>query len=196
MLKKISLDMVPLTFANEKPGTTCYCILDKEYVFHGNSSQKKYKINAMNRMGLKRLPLIVPGGCVVLQENDIILYHYTTQPDDFFRIWSIYLMNFLKERHIKAFIGHELNAKHHDLLIKGKDHTYKFGTHSENEAWPGLYFSCCGIAFHVKTNHIRKITAVSETKVPRGLSSWGIKTEEIEQLFLKFMKEVYNEELK
>ena len=192
MLKKISIDDGVNMLAHGKPQDTYYIVLDKEYAFHGNSPQKKYNINVMNRMHISRLPLIVPGGCVVMQEGDIIIYHYSTEKDNFFINWWNFLSAKLHECNIDAQLGHELTELHHDMLVHNKDDKYfKFGTHSENLAWPGLYFSCCGIMLHVNIRHIRQITSVSGVKYPRGLSAWGVKTEDIETWFLEFMQKKY-----
>lgn len=196
MLRKISIDDGAKMIADGKPGETYYIILDKEYVFHGNSPEKRYKIDEMNRMGLPRLSLIVPGGCVVLQKGDLIVYHYSTAADEFFAKWVKFFENKLKSRNIPFELGHELfNAKHHDFLIPKKEpqHWWKVGTHSENFAWPGLYFSCFGLVNRVNIRHIRRITDISTIKEPAGLRAWGITSEDLEIWFLEFMEETYKE---
>ena len=198
MLKKISIDDGAQMIATGKPGETYYIILEKEYVFHGYSDkpEKKFNIDAINRMHLQRLPLIVPGGCVVLQKGDLIVYHYSSGPDNFFANWVKFFEKKLKAKNIPFELGHELfNERHHDFLIKKKekDMWWKVGTHSENFAWEGLYFSCFGVVDHINLKHIKQVTRVSEKKEPAGLSAWGITSEMLEQWFLEFMKEVYRE---
>lgn len=198
-LQKKTIDETIEIYTKGKPGETYYCILEREHVFHGASDkpEKQFNINAINRMQLGRLPLLVPGGCVVLQKGDLIVYHYSVQPDNFFANWVDFFGAKLKERNIPFELGHELfNSKHHDFLIKKKEPNkwWKVGTHSENFAWEGLYFCCFGIVDHINLKHIKQVTTVSDIKEPAGLSAWGISSEMIEQWFLEFMKKFYNEE--
>lgn len=197
MLKKISIDDGAKTVWEGKPGQTYYIILEREYVFHGFTDKPEKKINkdAINRMHLDTLSLIVPGGCVVMQKGDLIVYHYSHGADGFFANWVTFFTKKLAKRNIKLEIDHELiNDKHHDLLIRKKTGSFwKIGTQSENFAKPDLYFCCMGIMDHVNIKHISKVVKVSEWKEPAGLSAWGISSDDLEQWFLEFMRTVYKE---
>lgn len=184
-VKKVSIDWGVEHLTEGKPGETYYIILDKEYVFHGQS-KKRRDLNEIKRLQLGILKLPVAGGTVVLQPGDLIIYHFSEEKDDFFHDWSSYLLDYMRNRGLNVILDHPLSEPHHDFLLQGAQKTYKFGTHSEGPNAFGGYFSCCGIATRVNHKHIKQITVLSEKKIPQGVSAWGISSEELEQVFLDF----------
>lgn len=119
------------------------------------------------------------GGTILSNKGDILLGHFAELNNGWRDSFMIYFTNWLKSKGLNA------ECNNNDILVDG----YKVC---------GMCITCYGridytggiISMNVNLDHIKAICKKPMQKVPKGLSEYGITTEEVEQMFLEFCKEV------
>lgn len=157
---------------NKKTGIA-YCVHDKKSVFITETDS----INAdiCEELDYTVLDTRHTGGVVVVSEGDISVIHFGEIGNDWMHNFARYLIERYRDRGLDAsFDGN-------DVLVDG----YKI---SGLSATPHGHVQYSTIHIGVNTNldHIKAICKKPMVKVPRGLSEYGITTEEVEQMFLDF----------
>ena len=121
------------------------------------------------------------GGTILANEGDIIFSHLEAPENGWLFRFAGYFVNWLK--------GKGLNAEYldNDILVDG----YKVcGTCITR--YGRIDFSSAYIGINTNLNHIKAICRKPMKKVPKGLSEYGITTEEVEQMFLDFCESEEN----
>lgn len=157
---------------NQKHGIA-YCVHDKRSVFVSASSE----INSdfCNEMGYMILETQHSGGAVVVNEGDVSVVIFGEINNNYMLKFASYLIDRYKERGLDAtFDGN-------DILIDG----YKISGLSATP-YGNIQYSTIHIGINTNLDHIKAICRKPMKKIPKGLSEYGITTEEVEQMFLAF----------
>ena len=109
------------------------------------------------------------GGVVVVSEGDISVVHFGAIGDKWMRRFADYLIEQYKKRGLKA------TYEDNDVLIDG----YKISGLSATP-YGHIQYSTIHIGINTNLEHIKAICRKPMKKVPKGLSEYGITTEEIE----------------
>lgn len=115
------------------------------------------------------------GGTILANQGDIIVSHLDTPDNDWLNRFVVYFVEWLK--------GKGLNAErdNNDILVDG----YKVcGTCITR--YGRIDFSSAILGINTNIEHIKKICKKPMVKVPKGLSEYGITTQEVEEMFLDF----------
>ena len=115
------------------------------------------------------------GGTILATEGDIILSHLDEPGNGWIQRFAVHFVDWLRAR--------GLNAEYtdNDVLVDG----YKVcGTCVTR--YGRIDFSSAILTVNANLDHIKAICKKPMVKVPRGLSEYGITTEEVEQMFLEF----------
>lgn len=115
------------------------------------------------------------GGTILANKGDIIFSHLDTPDNGWLTRFADYFVDWLK------FKG--LNAEYadNDILVDG----YKVCGLCITR-YGRIDFSSAFIGINTNLDHIKAICRKPMVKVPKGLSEYGITTEEVEQMFLAF----------
>ena len=115
------------------------------------------------------------GGTIVANAGDIMFSHVDVPENGWITRFAEYFVEWLKEK--------GLNAEYvdNDILVDG----YKvFGLCITR--YGRVDFSSGFISMNTNLGHIKQICRKPMKKVPKGLSEYGITTEEVEAMFLEF----------
>lgn len=118
------------------------------------------------------------GGTILANGGDIIVSHLDAPENGWLDRFVAYFLEWLK--------GKGLNAEFadNDILIDG----YKVcGTCITR--YGRIDFSSAILAVNTNLDHIKAICRKPMKKVPKGLSKYGITTEEVEEMFLAFCEQ-------
>ena len=152
-----------------------YGISDRVYVFSGIHSKLDNEFCA--RQNLIVIPTPNDGGTIVTGKGDIDIGFFSKDVHNTFNDeFAKCLIDYLVARGLDASL-----AKN-DIVI---DTIYKVGSHSRVQYGPILY-SAFHISINVDLELIKAVCMKPMKKIPKGLSDYGITSEEMEQLFLKF----------
>lgn len=157
---------------NKKHGMA-YCVHDEKSIFIASP-------NAINEavceeLGYKVLDTQHTGGAVVVSEGDMSVVHFGEIGNDFMHRFALYLIERYKGKGLDAtFDGN-------DVLIDG----YKISGLSATP-YGHIQYSTIHIGVNTNLDHIKAICKKPMVKVPKGLSEYGITTDEAERMFLAF----------
>lgn len=115
------------------------------------------------------------GGTILANKGDIILSHLDTPENGWLFKFAEHFVDWLKSKGLNAeYIGN-------DILVDG----YKVCGLCITR-YGRIDFSSAYIGINIDLDHIKQICRKPMVKVPKGLSEYGITTEEVEQMFLDF----------
>ena len=160
---------------NQKHGIA-YCVHDEKSVFMSDPSS--INAEACAEHGYTVLDTQHNGGVVVVSAGDVSVIHFGEIENDWMRRFAKYLIKRYREKGLNA------EFKGNDVLIDG----YKISGLSAKQYGEVQYST---IHFGINTNleHIKEICKKPMKKIPKGLSEYGITTEEVEQMFLDYIEQ-------
>lgn len=162
-----------LDFIKNKKSGVAYCVHDEKSVFvteiGGIDAER------CEELGYTILETQHTGGAVVVSEGDISVVHFGWVGNEWMHSFARYL--------IERYRGMGLDASFdgNDVLIEG----YKISGLSAT-IYGHIQYSTIHIGINTNLDHIKAVCKKPMVKVPRGLSEWGITTEEVEEMFLAF----------
>lgn len=119
------------------------------------------------------------GGTILANKGDIIFSHLDEPENGWLNSFIAHFVGWLKAKGLNTVY------ENNDILVDG----YKVcGTCITR--YGRIDFSSAYIGINTNLDHIKAICKKPMNKVPKGLSEYGITTEEVEQMFLEFCKEV------
>lgn len=118
-------------------------------------------------------------GTIVSNAGDILIGHFAEPNNGWYDAFISYFIDWLK--------GKGLNAEYvsNDILVDGFKVCGMCITRYGRIDYTGGI-----ISMNVKLDHIKAICKKPMNKVPKGLSEYGITTEEVEEMFLEFCREM------
>lgn len=118
------------------------------------------------------------GGCIILGKGDVEfnIFRYNGWQDG--KEISNKILEYLKTR------IENVSLQENDFLVDGKYKVASFSSVNtgDNFIYTGFHFSV-----NVNLDHIKNICTKPMNKIPKGLSEYGITTEDIRQLFLNLI---------
>lgn len=115
------------------------------------------------------------GGTILANAGDIIFSHLEAPENGWIFKFADYFVNWLKAKGMNAVY------EDNDILVDG----YKVCGLCVTR-YGRIDFSSAILSIHINLDHIKAICKKPMKKVPKGLSEYGITTEEVEQMFLGF----------
>lgn len=160
---------------NQKHGFA-YCVHDEKLCFV--ASADAVNEDACAEYGYRVIDTKHTGGAVVVNKGDMSVIYFGNVGNRVMLDFADYLIEQYKKR--------GLNAEYadNDVLIDG----YKISGLSATK-YGNIQYSTIHIGVHTDVEQIRKICRKPMKKIPKGLSEYGITTEEIEQMFLDFCEQ-------
>ena len=158
--------------SNQKHGVA-YCIHDSKSVLFTEENAPDEALCA--ELGYRLMATKHTGGLVVVGEGDVSVIHFGEIGNDWMHRFAKYLIERYKEKGLDAtFDGN-------DVLVNG----YKISGLSATP-YEHIQYSTIHIGINTDLDHIKAICKKPMVKVPKGLSEYGVTTEEVEQMFLEF----------
>lgn len=160
-------------FISKQKFGVAYCMHDMKSVLAAEKNGVDEEL--CNEMGYEILETRHTGGLVVVNEGDVSVIHFGEIGNDWMRRFALHLIERYKEKGLNAtFDGN-------DILVDG----YKISGLSATP-YGHIQYSTIHIGINTNLDHIKAICRKPMQKVPKGLSEWGITTEEVEEMFLEF----------
>jgi lipoate-protein ligase A len=131
--------------------------------------------DACEKMGYEVLESYNNGGTIVSNAGDVVIAHFYAPGNDWMIRFSTYFVNWLKNKGLNAVY------EDNDVLIDGYKVCGTCITRYGKIDYNGVY-----IGIYTNLDHIKQICRKPMKKVPKGLSEYGITSEEVEQMFLDF----------
>ena len=164
--------------SNKKLGFA-YCVHDEKSVFIANAGAVDKKL--CTALGYNIFETMHTGGVVVVSEGDVSIIHFGEIGNTVMHDFANYLVAWYREKGLSAtFDGN-------DILIDG----YKISGLSATP-YGHIQYSTIHIGINTNLNDIKMICTKPMVKVPRGLSTYGITTAEVEQVFLMFYENYHS----
>ena len=151
---------------NQKHGFA-YCVHDQKLCFV--ASADAVNDDACYEYGYAVINTKHTGGAVVVNKGDISMVHFGDLGNRVMLDFADYLISWYRERGLDAVYVDN------DILIDG----YKISGLSST-AYGSIKYSTIHIGINTDVEQIRAICKKPMQKIPRGLSEYGITTEEIE----------------
>jgi hypothetical protein len=159
-----------------------YGIPDNNYVFPGTNNI--IDEDFCKSKGVKLLPIPNQGGVIVLSKGDVEIGIFQ---DNGWDVWKNYL-NLLCEK-LKEKVPN-IEVVGNDLVIDGK---YKcVGSSSRNlgDAKNPYIYTAVHISINMDLELIKNICKKEMVKIPKGLSEYGITTDEIVKLIIDLANKI------
>ena len=118
------------------------------------------------------------GGTIVANKGDIIFSHLDKPSNGWLFSFADYFVKWLKAKGLNA------EFEDNDILVDG----YKVCGLCITR-YGRIDFSSAILAINTNLENIKKICTKPMEKIPKGLSEYGITTEEVEEMFLAFCEE-------
>jgi len=131
-----------------------------------------------NELGYEIVESYNNGGTILANRGDIIFSHLDAPDNGWLNRFVKYFIDWLKAKGLNATKGNN------DILVDG----YKVCGLCITR-YGRIDFSSAAIGINTKLEHIKAICRKPMKKVPKGLSEYGITTEEVEQMFLNFCEQ-------
>ena len=117
------------------------------------------------------------GGTLIMSEGDLDIGHFKLGFNNFNERFGKELLEYLSKKNIKCeWVGN-------DLIVDSK---YKVASYS-SVMYDGLLYSAFHISVNIHLDIIKKVCKKEMVKIPRGLSDYGITTEELKKLLFNFV---------
>lgn len=114
-------------------------------------------------------------GTIVSNEGDILIGHFYTPENGWYDKFIAYFIDWLKEKGLNAeFVSNDITVD--GFKVCGMCIT-RYGR---------IDYTGGIISMNVNLDHIKQICKKPMVKIPKGLSEYGITTEEVEEMFHKF----------
>lgn len=163
-------------FISDKKHGFAYCTHDKKSVLIAQADAVDRDL--CSKLGYNIMETRHTGGVVVVSEGDVSVIHFGDIGNRVMLDFAEYLVEQYKKRGLNAtFDGN-------DVLIDG----YKISGLSATP-YGHIQYSTIHIGINTNLDDIRAICTKPMVKVPRGLSEYGITTEEVEKWFLDYCNE-------
>lgn len=115
------------------------------------------------------------GGTICCNGGDFLVGHWDEPENGWLDRFTVYFVAWLKDKGLNAVY------EDNDILVDG----YKVcGTCITR--YGRIDYTAAAIGINTNLDHIKAICRKPMNKVPKGLSDYGITTEEVEQMFLDF----------
>ena len=152
---------------------TGYNICDRTYILTGVETHFKN-----NNADIEVLHTQHMGGCIINFTGDVCVYNFQDDFNDFGQTFMCKLKNYL--------MGKGLNCKiaENDLLVDG----YKCGSYMSRNI-DGVIYTAIHISINMDVDLIKSICTKPMVKIPKGLSEFGITTDEIKEFIIKTLGE-------
>ena len=160
---------------NQKHGFA-YCVHDEKLCFVANADAVNE--DACTEYGYHVIDTQHTGGAVVVNKGDMSVVYFGTVGNVVMKDFAMYLIGKYKEMGLNA------TYEDNDVLIDG----YKISGLSATP-YGHIQYSTIHIGINTNLDHIKAICRKPMKKIPKGLSEYGITTEEVEQMFLEFCNE-------
>lgn len=157
---------------NKKHGFA-YCVHDEKLCFVAGADAVNE--DACEEFGYHVIFTQHTGGAVVVNKGDISVVHFGAVGNVVVKDFAMYLIDEYKARGLSA------TYEGNDVLIDG----YKISGLSATK-YSNIQYSTIHIGINTNLDHIKAICRKPMQKVPKGLSEYGITTEEVEAMFLAF----------
>ena len=130
------------------------------------------------RLGYEIVESYNNAGTIVSNEGDVLIGHFAQPDNGWYDRFIQYFIDWLKAK--------GLNAEYasNDILVDGNKVCGMCVTRYGRIDYTGGI-----ISINTNLDHIKVICKKPMVKVPKGLSEYGITTEEVEQMFLDFCKQ-------
>ena len=163
--------------ANDKE-EVLYCLTDDTYIFKGLDGG----INPEYENGdYKVFNLGQRGGTIIGSKGDIQMALFKYEGWNQAKTYVEKMLEYLKEKGLNASIAEN------DILIDDK---YKVISYGSRDIGNRKIFATIQISINADPELINNISAKPMTKIPRGLSYYGVTTEEMEKVILDISKEL------
>lgn len=128
-----------------------------------------------NTLGYEIIESYNNAGTIVSNEGDVLIGHFYHPDNGWYNRFIAYFLDWLKAK--------GLNAEYvsNDIVVDGYKVCGMCVTRYGRIDYTGGI-----ISLNVNLEHIKQICSKPMNKVPKGLSEYGITTEEIEQMFVEF----------
>lgn len=150
-----------------------YIIVDTPIVLVHRKSQVDEEL--CQKLGYYVIESFNNGGTIVANPGDFMIAHFDYPQNGWYDKFVPYFVNWLKDKGLSA------ELVNNDILVDG----YKVcGTCITN--YGCIDYTGAAISVNVNLDDIKAICRKPMNKVPKGLSDFGITTEEVEQMFIDF----------
>lgn len=152
-----------------------YLLYEDTYVVPGNGIQPNLEYISENDVKLFEMPN--EGGTIVVSKGDIGFgsVFYENKTNEFLDYCAEKLKEYLISKNL------DVKVENNDILV---DNTFKVGSFSSRR-YGNVIFGVFQISINVNLELIKHVCNKEMVKVPRGLSEYGITTEEIKNWLLK-----------
>lgn len=162
---------------NQKEGIV-YGIPKCTSVFCGINNELNADYCKKNNIQLLQFPN--EGGVIVVSEGDFDIGHFSYNVKNTFnKDFANCIIKYLTQ------LGLNAQFKGNDLIL---DDLYKCGSYSSRQYGKILY-SAFHISININLEAIKNICKKEMIKIPKGLSEYNISTNNIQELFLEFLKQ-------
>ena len=161
--------------ANKKHGIA-YCVHNEKSVFV--NAPDTINEDVCTEHSYTILDTRHTGGVVVVNEGDISVIHFGEIGNNWMHQFALYLIEWYKSKGLNA------TYEDNDVMIDG----YKISGLSATP-YDHIQYSTIHIGVNTNLRHIKDICKKPMIKIPKGLSEYGITTEEVEQVFLEFCEQ-------
>lgn len=141
--------------------------------------EKQIDPNICKAMGYDVYEAYYNGGTIVGNSGDMAFAHFGDIENGWMKRFANYFVDWLKAKGLNA------EFKKNDVLVDG----YKVCGLCTTQ-YGRIDYTAGFISLTVNLDHIKAICKKPMEKVPKGLSEYGITTEEVERMFIAFCKEV------
>lgn len=164
-----------LRFIENQEHGFAYCVHDKNSVLVSATSE--IDRDACTELGYEIMETQHSGGAVVVSKGDVSVIIFGDMGNTYMPDFASYLVDKYKAK------GLDATMDGNDVLIDG----HKISGLSATR-YGDIKYSTIHIGINTNLDHIKAICKKPMVKVPKGLSEYGITTEEVEQWFIEFCK--------
>ena len=141
---------------------------------------KAYQVDEdiCNKLGYEIVESFNNAGTILANQGDIIFSHLDAPNNGWIERFAIYFLDWLKNKGLNAVY------EDNDILVDGCKVCGMCITR-----YGRIDFSSAIVGVNTNLDHIKAICKKPMKKVPKGLSEYGIMSEEVEEMFLAFCKQ-------
>lgn len=150
-----------------------YGVLDSKFAI----VHREYQVDkeTCEELGYEIVESFNNGGTIVADNGDILIGHFAEPNNGWYDRFIEYFLDWLKAKGLNA------KFENNDILVDGYKVCGMCITRYGRIDYTGGI-----ISMNVNLDHIKAICKKPMVKVPKGLSEYGITTEEVETMFLEF----------
>ena len=153
-----------------------YGIADTPYV----QVHRKMQVDESKstELGYEIIELYHNGGTLVLNPGDVLMGHFGEPENDWYSRFTSYFVDWLKDKKLDAV------REGNDVLVDG----YKVSAYCVTR-YGRIDYTGVFVGVNTNLDHIKAICKKPMKKVPKGLSEYGITSEEVEHMFVTFCEQ-------